>query len=350
MKDYSEVFGFDELKEHIHKIILSGQIAHAALLVGDEGSGKRTIAKRFARTLLCETVEKKLEDKTAKPEDIEPCDRCHSCLQAISGNNPDIIIIDRLEGQRSISVDEIREKLIDDISVKPYASKYKVYIVVGAEHMTVEAQNAILKTLEEPPEYAVIFLLTNTEKLILPTVISRCEVINIPAMPDEMVEQYFETHFGDDPDVTQEDIRFAEAFADGKIGRGSITFTNPDFKKLKKDALEVLVNIEDLTLNELMGYVRKADYYSELGIDYFFDIMLLWYRDLLLFESTRDANGLLFKEYLKEISRQAQTLSYEGIDNITTAINNARERLHANVSFDLVMELLFLTISDNMKG
>ncbi len=350
MKDYSEVFGFDELKEHIHKIILSGQIAHAALLVGDEGSGKRTIAKRFARTLLCETVEKKLEEKTAKPEDIEPCDQCHSCLQAISGNNPDIIIIDRLEGQRSISVDEIREKLIDDISVKPYASKYKVYIVVGAEHMTVEAQNAILKTLEEPPEYAVIFLLTNTEKLILPTVISRCEVINIPAMPDEMVEQYFETHFGDDPDVTQEDIRFAEAFADGKIGRGSITFTNPDFKKLKKDALEVLVNIEDLTLNELMGYVRKADYYSELGIDYFFDIMLLWYRDLLLFESTRDANGLLFKEYLKEISRQAQTLSYEGIDNITTAINNARERLHANVSFDLVMELLFLTISDNMKG
>lgn len=350
MKDYSEIFGYDELKEHIHKVIASGKIAHSCLIVGDEGSGKRTIAKRFARTILCETVEKKLADHSATPDDIVPCDKCHSCIQAISGNNPDIIIIDRLEGQRSISVDEIREKLIDDISIKPYAGKYKIYIVVGAEHMTVEAQNAILKTLEEPPEYALILLLTNTEKLILPTIISRCEVVNIPPMPQELVEKYFETHFGDNPDVTEDDIKFAEAFADGKIGRGSITFTNPDFKKLKKDALEVVVNINDLTLNELMGYVRRADYYSELGIDYFFDIMLLWYRDLLLFESTRDANGLLFKEYLKDITRQAQLLSYEGIDNITTAINSARERLHANVSFDLVMELLFLTISDNMKG
>ena len=78
--------------------------------------------------------------------------------------------------------------------------------------------------------------------------------------------------------------------------------------------------------------------------------MLLWYRDLLLFESTRDVNGLLFKEYLTDISRQAQSLSYEGIDRITDGINKARERLHANVSFETVMELLFLTISESMKG
>lgn len=350
MKDYSEVFGYDELKDYIHKRIITKKVAHAILFVGDEGSGKRTIAKRFARTIQCETVEKKLDDNTAVPSDIEPCDKCHSCLQAISGNNPDLVVIDRLEGKRKITIDEIREKLINDVKVKPYACRFKVYIIIGAENLTVEAQNAILKTLEEPPEYVVIILLATTEKLILPTVLSRCEIVNIPPMPDDMVAEYFETHFGKDPDVTPEDIRFAEAFADGKIGRGSITFTNPDFRKLKRDVLEVVLNIEDLTLNEMMGYVRRADYYNELGIDYFFDLMMLWYRDLLLFESTRDVNGLLFKDYLTDISRQAQTLSYEGIDRITDAINKARERLHANVSFETVMELLFLTISESMKG
>ena len=350
MKDYSEVFGYDELKDYIYKRIITGKVAHAVLLVGDAGSGKRTMAKRLARTIQCENVVKRVEDHSAKPEDIVPCDKCHSCLQAISGNNPDIITIDRLDGKKKISVDDIREKLINDITVKPYSCRFKVYIIVGAENLTVEAQNAILKTLEEPPEYAMIMLLASTEKLLLPTVVSRCEVVNIPPMPDDQVEEYFKIHFGDDPDVTPEDIRFAEAFADGKIGRGSITFTNPDFRKLKRDVLEVVLNIEDLTLNEMMGYVRRADYYNELGIDYFFDLMMLWYRDLLLFESTRDANGLLFKEYLTDISRQAQTLSYEGIDRITDAINKARERLHSNVSFELVMELLFLTISDCMKG
>ena len=350
MNDFSEVFGYDELKEYIHEMVLSGKIKNAYMFVGDEGSGKRTIAKRFAKTIQCETVEKKLEDHTAVISDIVPCDKCHSCLQAMSVNNPDIITIERLEGKKSISVEEIRDKLINDVVIKPYACKYKVYIVVGAEYMTIEAQNAILKTLEEPPEYAVIILLTANEKLILPTVRSRCEIINIPAMPDEMVLEYFEKNFGGNEGVTEDDLKFAEHFADGKIGRGSITFTNPDFKKLKRDVLEVVLNIEDMSLNDMMNYVRRADMYTDLGVDYFFDLMLLWYRDLLLFESTRDANGLIFKDYLTDISRQAQILSYEGIDSITDAIENARKRLHANVSFELVMELLFLTIRDNMKG
>ncbi len=141
MNDFSEVFGYDELKEYIHEMVLSGKIKNAYMFVGDEGSGKRTIAKRFAKTIQCETVEKKLEDHTAVISDIVPCDKCHSCLQAMSGNNPDIITIDRLEGKKSISVEEIRDKLINDVVIKPYACKYKVYIVVGAEHMTIEAQN-----------------------------------------------------------------------------------------------------------------------------------------------------------------------------------------------------------------
>ena len=145
--------------------------------------GRKTLAKAFAMTLLCEKSDK------------EPCMECHSCKQILSGNHPDVIWVTH-EKPNSIGVDDIREQLNDTIQIKPYSSAYKIYLVDEAEKMTVQAQNALLKTIEEPPSYAVIILMTTNEEAFLPTILSRCIKLKLRPLKDQTVSSYLMESMG----------------------------------------------------------------------------------------------------------------------------------------------------------
>ena len=133
MSTFADIYGHDKIKEHLQKSIELDKVSHAYIFNGGLGAGKKTIAKLFAKTLQCEK------------HGIEPCNECHSCIQADSSNQPDIIWI-RHEKPGSIGVDDIREQLIGDMQIKPYSSRYKIYIIDEAEKLTVQAQNALLKS------------------------------------------------------------------------------------------------------------------------------------------------------------------------------------------------------------
>ena len=126
------------------------------------------LANLFSMSLKCQNRE----------ENGDACGKCQSCRQAVSGNQPDIIRVTH-EKPNTISVDDIREQVNNDIVIKPYSSKYKIYIIPDADMMSVQAQNALLKTIEEPPEYAVIMLLTENAEILLPTIRSRCVMIKL---------------------------------------------------------------------------------------------------------------------------------------------------------------------------
>ena len=160
---FKEIVGQEQVVEKLTKDLKNNQIAHAYLFEGAKGLGKKTIALELASALVC-------------PEGIHrPCGKCSSCMKAASGNHPDINII---EEDRIIKIDEIRE-LIKEIQLKPYESKRKVCIICGADKMNIWAQNTLLKTLEEPPLYATLILLTTKGKSLLPTIISRCRTIKL---------------------------------------------------------------------------------------------------------------------------------------------------------------------------
>ena len=165
MANYSDIIGHNDIVKHFKSSIELGKVSHAYILNGEKGVGKKTLVSVVTKSLQCETGEP------------DPCGKCKSCLQAESGNQPDIIWITH-EKPNVISVDEIRQQIVNDISLKPYSSRYKIYVVPDAQLMNAQAQNAILKTLEEPPEYAIIILLTSNLDKILPTIISRCIVLN----------------------------------------------------------------------------------------------------------------------------------------------------------------------------
>ena len=149
---FQDILGNDMVKEHFKKAIENHKISHAYILTGEAGMGRKSIANAFAMTLLCEKGGN------------EPCMVCHSCKQVLGGNHPDLIYVTHSK-PGSIGVDDIREQINDTIMIRPYSSYYKIYIVDEAEKMTVQAQNALLKTMEEPPSYAVIILITTKRGL-----------------------------------------------------------------------------------------------------------------------------------------------------------------------------------------
>ena len=136
------------------------------------------------------------------------------------------------------------------------------------------------------------------------------------------------------------------AFAQGNVGKAIQLASSDDFNEMKASALQLIKRLDDIDLYEMTAAVKQiADY--KLEINDYFDLMMIWYRDVLYFKATGDVNGLIFKDEVYDIKRQAEKSSYNGINSILEALRKAQIRLDANVNFDLVIELLLLTIKEN---
>ena len=329
MPSFRDIIGQEQIKEHLQSAIRAGKVSHAYILNGEKSSGKEFIARVFAMTLQCEQG------------GDNPCQQCHSCKQALSDNQPDIIRVTH-EKPNTISVDDIRAQINNDVAIKPYSSPRKIYIVNEAEKMTVQAQNAILKTLEEPPEYAVLILLTTNVNALLPTILSRCVVLNMKPVADQQVKKYLMEQM-QVPDYKAE---VCVAFARGNIGKAKALASSEDFENVKAEALSLLKYIKDMELHEIIAAIKKITDYK-LEINDYLDIMAIWYRDVLLFKATKDANHLVFREEIQTLRKVAGNSSYEGIESVIEALEKAKNRLNANVNFELTMELLMLEIKEN---
>ncbi|SEW45631.1 DNA polymerase III subunit delta' [[Clostridium] fimetarium] len=330
MNDFSEILGHDKIKEHLQNAIKLNKVSHAYIFNGESGAGKKSLAKVFSKTLQCE----------AKGDN--PCNECHSCKQAESGNQPDIIWVSH-EKPTSIGVEDIREQVIGDIQIKPYSSKYKIYIIDEAEKLTLQAQNALLKTIEEPPAYGIIILLTTNADTFLQTILSRCVQLDLKPVRDEVIQNYLIKNY----QVPDYQARFAVAFAQGRIGRAVSIVNSKDFMEMKEHALHVLKYSNEMTVSELIDAVKYVNNYKN-NINDYIDLMAMWFRDVLIFKSTNDANLLIFKDELTRIKKQAEKSSYEGLEDIIDSMDKAKLRLKANVNFDLTLELMFLTMKDNL--
>ena len=329
MLGFNDILGHEQIKEHFRNAVETGKVSHAYILSGEAGMGRKSLANAFALSLLCEKGM------------AEPCMQCHACKQVLSGNHPDLIYVTH-EKPASIGVDDIREQLNDTIQVRPYSSYYKIYIVDEAEKMTVQAQNALLKTIEEPPAYAVILLLTTNQDSFLPTILSRCVQLKLKPLKDTVVKEYLVQSLGEDE--SQADIY--AAFARGNLGKAIHLAQSEEFGVMYKEMLRLLKHIKDTDISELLDYIRKVKE-ENLDIRECLDFMQMWYRDILMYKTTKDINLLIFKDEFSTIKSMSTVSGYEGLERILEAIDKARIRLDANVNTELVMELMLLTMKEN---
>lgn len=329
MLKFDDILGQEAVKEHLQNAIETHKVSHAYILSGEAGMGRKTLAHAFALTLFCEQGRR------------QPCMSCHACKQVQSGNHPDLIHVTH-EKPGSIGVDDIRSQINDTIPVHPYSSEYKIYIVDEAEKMTIQAQNALLKTIEEPPPYAVIFLLTTNQEAFLPTILSRCVQLKLKPLRDSVVKDYLTETMR----LSEADTEIYAAFARGNLGRAIQLASSEQFRAMYMQLLQLLKNIHALDISVLLEEIRRI---KEGNLDIYecLDFMQLWYRDVLLYKVTKDINLLIFKNEYRAINEASQYSSYEGLENVQKAIDKARVRLDANVNMELVIELLLLAMKEN---
>ena len=326
MFSFSEIVGHEQIKEHMQAAIRDKKPFHAYLFQGEEGVGKEALARTFAAGLQCQS------ESTDKP-----CKECVSCRQMESGNQPDVIRVTREKA--SLGVDEIREQLCNTMDIKPFSSPYKIYLVPEAEKMTEAAQNALLKTIEEPPEYGIVILMTSNISALLPTIQSRCLTMEFRPLSTAVVESYVKEHC----QVPDYQARASAAFAQGNLGKAMRYAKSEDFIERKDHIISLLRHVEQMDLSEMLAVIKDLGTRKDEVRDYI-DLMVLWYRDVLLFKATKDINQLLFQNEASYISREASHRSYEKIEEILQAFEKAKVRLRANVNFDITMELMLLTL------
>lgn len=328
MAGFQEIIGQEHIKEHLLHAMEQNKVSHAYLLQGELGAGKEFIAKAFAAALQCERG-------TANA-----CGQCRSCKQIESRNHPDVIWVTH-EKPNTIGVEDIRTQLNQDIEIKPYYGPKKIYIISECEKMTVQAQNALLKTLEEPPSYGLIFLLTTNAEALLSTILSRCVVLRMRPVEDSKIEEYLMNKL----QIPDYKARVCAAFARGNMGKAKALAESEDFEHIKEEAVSLLKYIQDMEISEIIAAIKKINDYK-FDISNYLDIIMVWFRDILLFKATKDPNALIFSEEIGPIKKIADRSSYEGIEMILESLEKAQNRLSANVNFELTMELLFLTIKE----
>ena len=328
MVSFNNIIGHEEIIRHLQNAMKTGKVSHSYIFTGEPGSGKKLLAGTFAATLQCEAG------------GTEPCQKCDSCKKAMGKNHPDIIMVGH-EKQGTITIDEIRDQVINDVGIRPYCSPHKIYIIADADLMTPQAQNALLKTIEEPPEYVIIMLLTSNADSLLPTIQSRCVRLDLKVVSDGLVKKYLMEHLHI-PDYQAE---IDASYAQGSIGKAKKAATSQEFAEITNNALRILKNVNSMETYELTDAIKNLSEYKESINDYL-DIFQFWFRDVLMFKATREVDHLVFKQELNFIREQASQRSYENIEKILDSLQKTKVRLRANVNLELALELLFMTIRE----
>lgn len=329
--DYKQIMGHQDVIEYFKKTIQSQNISHSYLLEGNEGIGKELLAKTFAKTLLCEEEGR-----------VDPCHVCTSCIMMETGNNPDYFQV--VSEKVSIGVDDIREQVVEKMDIKPYRSKYKIFIIPDAERMTIQAQNALLKTIEEPPSYGIVILLTKNPSKIITTVHSRCARIRALPLPTRVIQEHIQTNHG----LEEWEAALYADFSGGSIGQVEKMVEEGGFWDLRQKAIDYIVKLETADLMELYDIAATIEKDRE-NLPQILDFWIIWYRDLLMYKKFKKDDNIFYKDFKNLLLDRAKKLTYNRINDNFDAVIKAKEQLSRNINVMLIIENLLLDIKERKK-
>lgn len=326
MYTFREIRGNRRLLHHLKMAIQREKISHAYLLLGGAGSGKQMIVNTLAKYLLC-------QDRGE-----EPCGICRSCVVFDGGNHPDVIHV--TPEKKSMGVEDIRSQILETVDLKPYYFEKKIYIVHQAHTMTVQAQNALLKTLEEPPPFAVFFLLGEQEETFLPTILSRVVTLKIAPLSEETVAAYLS-----EKGLAQGDeAKVFAAYAQGRIGQALMLLEEEDFRRMRGEVLDTMSRLGRMSTGQ--AFLLAKDWEKFKGDLRFLDMIALWYRDLLVATSLKK-DGYLMQQDKKDLIFAGLQDDVPLLARKVAAVTKAKKRLGQNANFRLTMEIMLMELKEN---
>ena len=328
MYTFEEIRGNTPLVEQLRRSAASGRSSHAYLFLGGAGAGKRLIANTFAKALQCEGEKR-------------PCDSCKSCHAFNHGNHPDVIYFQPLKSGKTYTIEDVREQLLETVDLKPFQYEKKIYIIEKADTLNIQSQNALLKTLEEPPAHAVFLLLAERAEAFLPTILSRVVVMKIRPLSAETIADY-RMQAGH----LAEESHILSAYAQGRIGQALELVEDEGFREMRQDILGKLEALPSMSEGE--AYLLAKDLEGYKNDLRFLDIMELWYRDLLTAKSLREEGYLIQRDKKDAIFRAAKEPAAL-LAKKAAAVRTARMRLAQNANFRLTMEVMLMDLKETGK-
>jgi len=320
---------FREIINQDHAILLlrealrSGRISHAYLFVGPEGVGRKAVALSFAQALNCPNA-----------DGFDACGSCPSCRKIASGSHPDVRVL--VPQGDSLKIDQIRA-LRQEAMYPPFEGRWKVYILEDAERMTAEAANSLLKVLEEPPERVVWILIVASTVSLLPTVVSRCQMVRFTLVPTALIKRALLERFH----LPEAQARFLAALAAGRIGQAIVWASTKEALAEREAVLDLLARVESMDALERLLAAEELGKQKERLSD-LLDIAYLWYRDLLVWLQSRDEDLLFNLDKKEVISEVAPSFTPRELQRRIALVEEAKEAVRRNANPRLVLENLFL--------
>lgn len=309
---FENIIGQSFAKKYLTNSINKNKLNNAYMFEGIDGIGKKKFADELSKLLLDYV-------------NLE--------------NSPDYILI-KPDGN-SIKIAQIRN-MQSDIVIRPHKD-YKIYIINNAEKMTVEAQNALLKTLEEPPDYAIIILVTNNKESLLETIKSRCDIIKFSPIPMEDLKKYLI-----DTGIEEERAQLLATFSRGSIENALSLSQSTEFSVMRDDIQQYIQVMLDKNIVEILNIPNNMEKYRGKIIS-LLDIMINYFRDIILLKENVNKNMLINVDKLVFIQNMSGKISYSQLSKIIDIIEDAKSKIKSNCNFNISIQVMSLNIYEVIK-
>jgi DNA polymerase-3 subunit delta' len=311
---FESIVGHNSIKNQISKSIKVDTLSHAHLLVGEDGIGKSILARNIGFKILGKDQNRQYVD----------------------------LLEWRIEKNKStIGVNSIRT-LIEEINKKPYEGDKKVIIIYDAHKMTAQAQNAFLKTIEEPPKNVTIFLLCENLEVILDTIKSRCQIHKLRNLNVDEMKVFLKINY---PELSEEEVRVIIAFSDGIPGKADRFIGDNNFKDIRSITMEILLSLNKVGTEELIRYEKKLSNQKE-NFEEILTAFLSYIRDTIIYKEIEEENLIINIDKLLNIKELANMFSFNKLNGIINIINDTRENLDRNVNPGLTFEVMLFKMQE----
>ena len=304
-----EIIGHKNILDNFKRRVESDEISHAHIIVGEDGIGKSNLANKFARSIL------------GKSEDKDYID-----------------IINYRCKKSSFGVDDIRE-IVEEINKKPFEGDKKVIIIYDGNKLTVQAQNALLKTIEEPPKGVFIILLCESLELILDTIKSRCQIYKLSPLTKNEIRLYIDNI--NDNGISEDEINAAIAYSEGIPGKAEAFLRDSLLKELRNTLVDLLFLLTKGNTRELLDFESKLVTYKDKMED-ILNILASFIRDIIIYKEIDEVTGLINGDKIESIKKIAIEMSYKKLNNIIDKIGEARKSLQSNSNFQLTIRVMLI--------
>ena len=329
MEAFKNIIGNRDAKLYFTKAIREGHISHSYIFEGPYGVGKNTFSIELAKLLLCTST-----------QDNKPCEICDTCHMINTGNHPDVITIQK--DTKVTKIENIRTNIVREMEIKPYSADYKLIIVEAADTITIEGQNAMLKTIEEPPNYGIIILICENSARLLPTIRSRCINVRFNPLTKEQMEHYLDSR-----GITGLDKKVYAKLSDGSIGTINDILENEQYLTLRKESIAYIIRLQAADMIEVYNIVKEITEQKEY-IEQILELWLYWYRDIAVLKAA-NSQDLYNLDYQQQLLDMSNKLPYNKVSQNIEHLKKAILDIKCNIYSTFVIENLLLQLKERNK-